>query len=104
MSPVRRSCEASTAADLALKVEAGSEGGFNLAWPSRPDAATYEVEVFASDGVSVWKKEIKEPRLSLDAAVLPGPRAGLSFLVKVEALDSMRQVVATSALTPLPPQ
>jgi anti-sigma factor RsiW len=87
---------------LALKVETGPQGGINLTWPPHPDAATYEVEVVASDGVSVWKKETKEPRVTIGAAVLPAPREGISFVVKVEALDSMRQVVATSELTPLP--
>jgi hypothetical protein len=86
---------------LDLKVETEPQGSFNLTWPPHPDAATYKIEVLASDGVSVWKTEIKETRLSIGAAVLPAPRTGISLLIRVEALDPMRQVVATSELTPL---
>ena len=87
---------------LALKVETEPKGGINLSWPAHPDAATYEIEVLASDGVSVWRTEVKEPRLSIGPAVLPAPGKGISFLIKVEALDPMGQVVAKSELKPLP--
>ncbi len=87
---------------LMLKVEKGPEGGISLSWPAHSDAATYEIEVLASDGVSVWKTEAREPRLSIDPTVLPAPGKGISFLIKVEALDPMGQVVAKSELKPLP--
>lgn len=100
--PTRPVLRGVNAEGLALKVETGPQGGIELTWPAHPDAATYAVEVLASDGVSVWKREIEEPRLNIGPAILPAPRAGISFLIKVEALDPMRQVVATSELTPLP--
>ena len=98
----RRTVTRSSAADvIVLKVEAGSQGGVELTWRSRPDAATYRVQIFTADEVSVWKNETKEPRLSIGPGVLPTPAAGQSYKVEVEALDSMGQVVATSEETPL---
>ena len=95
--PVVRS---SAAAVLEVRVEAGPGRNLDIAWPSHPDAAIYVVRVLSSDGTAVWKTELREPRLDLDPAVLPTP-SGASFLIEVEALDSMRQVVAASEPSPL---
>jgi putative zinc finger protein len=89
------------AATLALKVEPGPEGAFELNWSAHPAAAVYQIQVFAADGTRVWSAEANEPRLSIDSAVLPSPGPGKSFEVEVQALDSMQQVVATSDPIPL---
>ncbi len=87
---------------LEVRVEAGPQGRLELAWPSHPEAATYVVHVLSSDGMELWKTEVREPRLDVDPAVLPAPAAGASLLIQVEGLDAMRQVVASSEPTPLP--
>ena len=76
-------------------------GRHRLSWPPHPGAATYRVQVFASDGARVWRSEVREPRLSIDAGVLPSPRPGQSFVIEVEALDSMGQVIAAGDAVPL---
>ncbi len=92
----------SATAELAVRIEAGSPGKINVAWPANPDASTYVVRVLSPDAVEVWKSEVGEPRLEIDPAILPPPAAGSSLLVQVEALDPMRRVVATSEPAPLP--
>ncbi len=87
---------------LQVDVQSGPEGSIELAWPAHPNAAAYEVQVIATDGVSMWRAEAREPRLSIAPGVLPTPAPGQSFVVEVQALDSMGQVVAASYPTPLP--
>jgi hypothetical protein len=86
---------------LRVEIEAAAQGGIDLSWPAHPDAATYEVEIFASSGARVWGTEVHEPRLSIGAGVVPAPEPGQPFEVEVRALDPMRQVVASSEPTPL---
>ncbi len=90
-----------TAAALDVRIET-TQGKLSFAWLPHPDAATYVVRVLSSDAAEVWKSEVREPRLELDPAILPASPAGASLLVQVEALDPMRQVVATSDPVPLP--
>jgi hypothetical protein len=97
--PVLRS---GTTGSLPLQIEAGPGPQIELRWPSHADAQIYVAEVFTSDGVSVWKRETSETRVSLDQGTLPARRPGVSLLAKVEALDAMRQVVAKSELKSLP--
>ena len=99
--PGRTVTRSSAAEVIVLKIEAGPQGGVELTWPSRADAATYRVQIFTADEVSVWKNETKVTRLSIGPGVLPTPAAGQSYKVEVQALDSMGQVVATSEETPL---
>jgi hypothetical protein len=87
---------------LPLQVEAGPGPRIVLRWPSHRNAQIYVAEVFTSDGVSVWRRETREKQVSLDQEALPTPRPGVSLLAKVEALDTMRQVVAKSELMSLP--
>jgi hypothetical protein len=87
---------------LPLQIEAGPGRRITLGWPSHPDAQVYVVQVFTSDGVSAWRRETQETRVSLEASELPPPRPGISFLASVEALDATRQVVAKSELKRLP--
>ncbi len=89
------------AATLDLKVEPGPQGAIELSWSAHPEAAVYQIQVFAADGTRVWSAEANEPRLSIGSAVLPSPGPGKSFEVEVQALDSMQQVVATSDPIPL---
>ena len=90
------------AASLPLQIEVGPGRRITVGWPAHPDAQIYVVQIFGSDGVSVWKRETRETRVSLEARELPPSRPGISFLAKIEALDTMRQVVAKSDLKPLP--
>lgn len=85
-----------------LEVESGRQGGIDVSWPPHPNAATYEIEVSASNGASVWRTEIREPRVNIGPAVLPAPSTGEAYWIQVEALDAMGQVVAMSAPTGLP--
>lgn len=88
-------------AALQVRIEP-KPGKLSVVWLPDPDAATYVVRVMSSDAVELWKSEVREPRLELDPAVLPAPSTGAALLVQVEALDPMRQVVATSDPVPLP--
>ena len=86
---------------LILEIATRPTGQIRLSWSAIEDAHVFVVQVFASDGVSVWKRETSETYTSLERSALPPPRAGISFLAQVEALDTMRQVVAKSDLRPL---
>ncbi len=90
-----------SAGALVLKIEAGPQGGIALSWPAHPAAAAYEVQVFSTDGTRVWSQEVSEPRLSIGPGILPAPEPGKTLEVEVQALDAMRQVVASSDPTPL---
>jgi len=98
-SPVLRG---GTEASLPLRLKAGADHKIMLEWTEQPEAHVYVVEVFTSDGVSVWKQETAQTTLTLDPASLVGQRKSVSLLVRVEALGTMGQVVAKSELKPLP--
>jgi len=87
---------------LALAVAREGSNAILLQWNAVPDAAVYDVEVFASNGESVWQRRTSENRARLDPTVLPWNRPGISFFVTVEAHDSMGQVVARSPRERLP--
>ena len=89
-----------TAGALPLEVVSQPAGRIVLSWPEVDDAQLFVVEVFTSDGASVWRRETTSTTASLKPGELP-PRPGISFLAKVEALDTMGQVVARSDLKPL---
>lgn len=100
--PARPVLRGPNAEVLLVKIESAPDRGIELSWQPHPDAAAYEIEVFASSGVRVWGAEVNEPRLRIGAGVLPAPVPGQPLEVEVRALDSMRQVVASSDPTPLP--
>jgi hypothetical protein len=87
---------------LQVEVTSGPEGSIELSWPPHPNATAYEVQVLATDGVSVWRAEADEPHLRIAPGTLPTPLPDQSFVVEVQALDSMGAVVAASYPTPLP--
>jgi hypothetical protein len=101
-SPDSRVFRSASANRLDLTVRLGSAGQVILEWSPHPDAGRYRVAVFRSDGLPVLKSETSDLRVSLDLGALPPPPAGIAFLGKVEALDTMGQVVAESDLTSLP--
>lgn len=76
-------------------------GGVRISWAPIDEAQTYVVRVIASDGTPVLKREVGETSLTLDAALFPPPRPGISFLVRVEAIDPLGRLVARSELTAL---
>ena len=86
---------------LVLDVKAGPRGSIDLSWPTHPAAAAYEVKVFSSDGSRVWGQEVSEPRVRIEPGTLPAPEPSKPLEVEVQALDAMRQVVASSDPTPL---
>ena len=88
-------------ASLPVRVSTEPTGRISLEWPTQEAAQVYVVQIFTSDGVSAWKRETTETTVSLDVGDLPPNRPGISFLAKVEALDTVRQVVAESELKPL---
>jgi hypothetical protein len=87
---------------LTVKREAFPDGMVRLTWVPNAEAQTYLVEVLTADGVSVWKKETPETKIALESSSL-GAHQGVSLDARVQALDSMRQVVATSDLISLTP-
>ncbi len=91
----------SNAGALILKIEADQQGRIELSWPAHPAAVAYEVQVFSTDGTRVWGREVNEPRLTIGPGALPSPDAGKTLEVEVQALDAMRQVVASSDPIPL---
>jgi anti-sigma factor RsiW len=88
-------------APLPLQVSIDPKGRISLEWPAQEAAQVYVAQIFTSDGVSVWKRETTETTVSLDVGDLPPNRPGISFLGKIEALDTMGQAVARSELKPL---
>jgi hypothetical protein len=97
--PVMRSASTDV---LDLKVAAGPQGSIELTWPSHPDAATYLVQVLASDDSSVWKAQTSAPRLTIGSGGLPVSEGQKGLSVEVEAFDAMGQSVAKSELIALP--
>ena len=85
---------------LDLEVESGRQGSIDVRWPRHPSAATYEIEVLASNGGSVWKTETPEPRVRIVPGVLAAP--GQTYEIRVEALDSLGQVIASGQASLLP--
>ena len=87
---------------LDLEVESGRQRGIDVRWPPHPNAATYEIEVLGSNGASVWKTETPEPRIRIAPGVLSSP--GQTYEIRVEALDSLGQAIASgeASLAPNP--
>ena len=91
--PVWRGEKAGT---LPLEIRPGTADSIVLRWPAVPDASAYNVEIFSSDGQSVWHRETPETEATLAAGILIPPRPGISFFATVEALDSSGQPIARS--------
>jgi hypothetical protein len=87
---------------LSLRARPGAAGRVVLEWTPHPDAQAYAVEIFASDGTTVWEKETSETAVTVDAEVLSQNRPGISFVATVEALDMSRQSVGQSQRIGLP--
>src|SRR5262245_46415941 len=83
----------SSAEALPLTITRDAQGQVVLRWLPHPEAQVYVVEIFASDGESLWKRETSETTVSLDGQVLESKSPDVSFRTRVEALDTMRQVV-----------
>lgn len=99
-SPVLRG---ESADSLDLRITPGSYGEVVLEWPPHPEAQTYRVDVLRTDGVRVLRSETPDNRVELNAGALPPAAPGVSFLVRIEALNPLGQVVARSKLAPLSP-
>lgn len=78
-----------------LKVSAHVDGGFDVSWPPPPRAASYKLEIFAPDGTRLWKTETRESRARIELSVLSPQVPGAAFDIRVQALDSLGQVVAS---------
>jgi hypothetical protein len=86
--------------DLTARVDRSRQ--VRLEWSSHPDARSYRIEILRSDGLSVWKRETPELSATVDTNSLPAQPTGVSLLARVEALDTMHQVLAASNLVPVP--
>lgn len=87
---------------ISLEISPSPTGQLVLRWRAHPEAQVYVVEIFASDGASVWRQETSEATVSIPVGVLPPSKPGVSFFATVEALDSMHQVIAKSARETVP--
>jgi len=87
---------------LALVVKPGPTGQVVLEWPPHPNAESYRIEVLRSDGVPVLRSETSDVTVVLDAGALPLLPPGVSLLARVEAMDAMGQIIASSVLKTLP--
>jgi len=87
---------------LSLKLETLPEGRIKLTWAAHPEAQEYAFQVLRSDGVAVLKQVTRETTLILDRSTLAPPPPGISFLTRIEALDTTGQIVAATDLRPLP--
>ena len=97
-SPVYRG---TTGGTLVLVAKKGKAGEVILEWQPHPAAQTYFLKIITSDGSPIMATETRETRLSLDLVALPPHGPGVSFLARVEAIDSMGLVVARSDLESL---
>jgi hypothetical protein len=87
---------------LPLIIDSNPSGQLALRWPSHPEAEVYVVEIFASDGSTVWERETSETSVSLEVGTLAESEPGISFSATVEALDATRQTIARSKRIRLP--
>jgi hypothetical protein len=90
------------AAIARLEVSARAGGRIDLSWAPQPQAATYEVQVFSSDSTRVWKTDTSEPRVSIVPGVVVAP--GQTYQIRIEALDSLGQVIASGEVSVVPKQ
>ena len=102
VSPQEAVWRGSSAGDLPVEITQGAPRQVVLRWQPHPEAQVYVVEIFAPDGASVWRRETAETTVSLDGEALTPRSTGISFLATVEALDTMRRVVAKSEPKRLP--
>jgi len=86
---------------LNLTIRRTTPGLVSIDWPPNPGASRYRIEVLRSDGLPVQRKETSATSLTLDLTTLPHLPAGISFGVRIQALDAMESVVAESGLIPL---
>lgn len=77
-----------------LAISPLADGGLDVAWTPRPEAALYHVQVFGPDGRSLWKTETREPRVRIENSLLLPQPLRRTCDVRVEAVDSMGQVLA----------
>lgn len=89
------------APSLVVKIANTPERDTAVSWTPLPDATTYQVQVFGSDGARVSTTDVNEPQLSFRAGVLPTPVPGQFLAVEVRALDALGRVAATSEPTRL---
>jgi hypothetical protein len=85
-----------------LSIAAETDGNVVLAWPANPRAHSYRIEILRSDGVPVLKSETEDRRVVVAAGDLPERPENVELLARVEALDALGQVVASSEPRPLP--
>ena len=79
---------------LAVTVEA-APGSLTVSWPAVAGAETYAVELFTADGVLVHERETAERSLRLS---LEPHEAARELLIRVRALDPLREIKADSGL------
>lgn len=90
-----------TADSVDLRVSLGADGQVLLRWTPQLEAQTYRIDVLRTDGIRVFRTETPESRLELSTSTLPAPPPGISFLVRIEALNMAGQTVARSEPTAL---
>src|SRR5262245_12849248 len=73
ISPMESVWRGAAAETMRLKILRGEGDSIVLRWLAVPDATTYNVEVFASDGQSVWQRETPETQATLSAGTLARP-------------------------------
>ena len=66
-----------------------------MSWPAVAGAETYAVELFTADGVRLHDRETAETSLKLS---LEPDQAAADLLIRVRALDSLREIQADSGL------
>jgi len=87
---------------LQVRGEPLPDGRIKISWDAHPEAQVYIVEVLRSDGVTVLKTQTRDPSTLLERTALPQLPRGMSFSVRVHALDPMGEVLAVGALSSLP--
>ena len=87
---------------VTLTATAASAGEVLLEWSAPAGAQTYRIEIVRSDGLPIVQSDTARQGVILDLADLPPLPEGVSILARVEALDSLGQVVARSDRVPLP--
>ncbi len=70
-------------------------GNLTVSWPAVAGAEIYAVELFRADGVLVHERETTETSLTLP---LEPDEAGGELLIRVRALDPLREIEADSGL------
>src|SRR5262249_27647906 len=77
VGPTKSIWRSERAESLRLQISRGDTNSVVLRWPTVSEASSYNIEVFASDGESIWQRETTETEVTIAAEALARTRPGI---------------------------